>query len=118
MQAALARVSGGRFPGGLLPRQKHYGGQAETTTGYQLPTLPGEWHLLKLILPYRMPQKPNDSRTRRPYVSAIHPAGLISENGSGTHPCRMDPKNLMQPWQSRNRVQAKKGLGLATRSGD
>jgi len=40
------------------------------------PTLKGEWHLLKLILPYKTPQKPNDSRTRWPYVSAIPLKGL------------------------------------------
>ena len=36
----------------------------------------GEWCLLKLILPHKAPQKPNDSRTRWPYVSAIPPLGL------------------------------------------
>ena len=45
-------------------------------SGWCRPTLNGEWHLLKLILPYKTPQKPNDSRTRWPYVSAIPLNGL------------------------------------------
>ena len=50
-----------------------------------------EWHLVKSILPPKTPQKPNDSRTRRPYLSAIrarppseqqtHPAALVIDNG-------------------------------------
>ena len=34
-----------------------------------------------------------------PFLSGgpSNPAGLVSENGSGTYPCRIDLKSLMQP---------------------
>ena len=74
-------------------RKPRRGGMVPSRTGHAAPT--GEWHLLKLILPYKTPQKPNDSRTRWPYVSAIPPTGLAEKIGDVVVAINM---SLLRSW--------------------
>ena len=78
----------GRHPGGMGDGSRwSVGGKGGTTTGTsvekRVAPRQGEWRLHKLILPYKTPQKPNVSRTRWPYVSAIPPAGVPDQEPFG-----------------------------------
>ena len=79
----------GRHPGGMGDGSRwSVGGKGGTTTGTsvekRVAPRQGEWRLHKLILPYKTPQKPNVSRTRWPYVSAIPPFRVRDGSGGMT----------------------------------